>query len=144
MFFHPSDIEREMKVSAFEPGLPKLTLGKTYKMTVEHVPTGDGKFYHNIARGSRDGPYLIQEALPIEPTPIPKEPTQPAQQPAFQGNVAESFERIKHREIRREWAIGASIELARKNDPMGQKHTEVKDLIATARELEQFVMEEKK
>lgn len=53
--------EREYRVSGFNPNLPTVQPGKTYTFTVEHVPTGDGRFYHNLAREKKDGPYLIKE-----------------------------------------------------------------------------------
>ncbi|MCK9602982.1 MAG: hypothetical protein M0R66_01165 [Candidatus Omnitrophica bacterium] len=55
---HPG--EGELKFSIFppkegEPALPSLSLNQYYEFTAEHVPTGDGKFYHNVARVNGKG-----------------------------------------------------------------------------------------
>jgi len=60
-FENPEDEKYDLKYSAFPPELPTLSVGKTYTFTVEHVPMGDtGKFYHNLARSEKDGPYIIE------------------------------------------------------------------------------------
>jgi hypothetical protein len=82
-FEDPEDPDKERKFSAFQPNLPQLIIGCTYHFTVEDVPTGDGKFYHNLARDGRDGPYLIAKAdkqLPPKPVPASELPGAPKSQ----------------------------------------------------------------
>jgi hypothetical protein len=65
------------KYSAFEPmmQLTELVMGENYSYEVEHVPTKDGKFYHNLARTGRDAPFKIhslgkpQKQGTLEPKP---------------------------------------------------------------------------
>jgi hypothetical protein len=60
----------EMPISAFEPNLPKLTIGNTYEFVVAHVPMPDGiRFYHNLFREAKDKPYQIKEAAQA-PQPV--------------------------------------------------------------------------
>jgi hypothetical protein len=131
VFEDPKNPENEKKYSAFEPNLPQLKIGKAYTFEVEHVPMKNDpeKFYHNLVRTAKDGPYSIKEAAGIVPAPMgiqakppafqpantikpaPAQPTQPSQ---LATEYAEKQKRYEDKEARREARIvrGNSVNAA--------------------------------
>jgi hypothetical protein len=126
IFENPRDPEKELKFSAFEPNLPKLQIGKWYQMTVEHKPTGDGRFYHNLVRASKDGPYIIKEIQPALPNTA-----------KFQ--AATDYPKITQvqAEIRREACLNSALVFHK--DARLDKDLKIEDILRTAEAMENWV-----
>jgi hypothetical protein len=152
-FEDPEDFDRERKFSAFEPNLPQLVIGCVYHFTVEDVPTKDGKFYHNLVRDGRDGPYIIAKAdkQPAEPKIVPASELgtpKPTQQPQPFSN--DDYWRNKDKRdaekdplIIRESALKSTVEFLKATTIARDKPPTPEDVVVIAARFETFIKEGK-
>lgn len=119
-FDNPKNPGYEIKFSAFKPNVPNLIIGKRYDFPAEHKPTGDGKFYHNLTRKTKDGDYQIKESSILLPAPMGKEdPVQAKLQPEYKSPQNEYWEgktahdKLNSARICRQACINAAIEFSK-------------------------------
>lgn len=107
-FENETDPDHPLKFSLFDPGVPDLKEGVEYTFEAVHVPLSDGsgKFYHNIVREGRDGPYKIQQAEPDKKVQISDNN---ARENYWRNREKRDIEESK--KIAVQWALNSGIEL---------------------------------
>jgi hypothetical protein len=130
-----------------------LVIGRYYDLTVDHVPTGkaDGSEYHNIARKTRDGPYLIQESSAVMPAPNGEPQKSLGNYPNRSVDPKEKYwedkaadDKAKNAEIRRMSNLNSAIELGKIRASAEAKLMTKEEVVEIALYFEQFVITGKK
>lgn len=147
-FENQANLNYPHKFAAFD-NPPECKEEHWYKLIVQHKPMSDGKgTYHNIARKTQDGPYLIEEvSAPAIPAPagqstIPADQKKEIPQRKFGDPYVDprekywqnkfEFDKLVQIEIRRESALKSAIEYAKVISTVEARVVSIDTLLDTA------------